>query len=134
MKVHRVRLVDIVREPDDSFASLLHNKRRTWRDSVVAKERCITLVGVDTLCQWLNVDLIVVNGLVRDWVGDSPGEFLVNICFSYKTRVNVTYILGVLTGGSGRGNWYRKVYSGLSQSFLFSRTETESVSCGRGSR
>lgn len=76
----------VVDEADHGFPALLHQECWTGRDAVVADEGGFAQVGVDTLLEGLDGDLIVVNWLVGDRVGDGAGRMTGQYCGVLKRK------------------------------------------------
>jgi len=79
-KTHRVRAVQmhrvghgrVVDEPHHGLAASLDQECRAGRDAIVSHKVGGGLVGIHLLLKVVDVDLVVVNGLICDRVGDGP--------------------------------------------------------------
>ncbi len=57
---------ELVRYANHGLEALFDNESRTGRDSIIANERGISLVGVNLLRELFLDELIELNGLARD--------------------------------------------------------------------
>lgn len=105
MQMDRVGHGGVVDESHDALTALFDNEGRAGRHAVVADQGSRTLSRVDLLGELVDIDLIVVNWLSRDWVGDCPGlrvRIFGFICQRVKKPSSHSH-LGALHGRNGHG-------------------------------
>jgi hypothetical protein len=59
----------LVDEPDDGLSSLLHHERRAWGNAIISNECGRTLARVYLLSEFLDFNLIVINGNAGRCIG-----------------------------------------------------------------
>lgn len=77
VKVDREVLVAVIPESDDCLSSLFHAESGTRRHAIVTDKSGRLQPRIDLLSKWLDVDLIVVDGVACGRVGVSVKRCLV---------------------------------------------------------
>lgn len=105
-------------ETNDSLNSFVDHERWAGGNPIVALQGCGLLVWVDLLAERQDVDLVIVDGLIRVGIRHPPWQSSsVTSGEGHCTKSgHSTYIFASLTGGIGSGWENSHVYAGLSQS------------------